>query len=255
MTRRFNDYEQGPDFERARTQIATPFQYVDIALDVATANAVYDVSGDFLYVDASSTGVLTLELNNQYNDPAAPFYCQPGFAIQCLFKQIKLSWASQPGKKVRLMYSTGASVVPAFAAVVNIGSGAVSVVGDVSIKSAGYAYSGAYKSATALAANTPDVVFLPAANVNGAVVYDAGFYFNIASGVSVGACFIAKSSAPGSIIDGDVICAIDGPGSVTSFASRGGLRNAVKIPAGKGLYYIAGTAETSAHRFCNYTLL
>lgn len=109
---RFNGMEQGPDFDRALELIATPFQYVDIALDTAATNQIFDVSGDFLYFDTVTNGSATLELNNQYNDPAAPFSVQAGFAINALFKQIKLSWTSQPGKKLRVMYSTGDRVVP-----------------------------------------------------------------------------------------------------------------------------------------------
>lgn len=117
--RDFKDYEHGPNFDRARSQIATPFQYVDIDLDAAASNQIYNVSGDFLYVDAASTGSVTLELNNQYNDPSAPFFAQPGFGLAALFKQLKLSWTAQPGKFIRLMYSTGDRVVPTNSTTVN----------------------------------------------------------------------------------------------------------------------------------------
>jgi len=105
-------WENGPDFSRASSQLASPFEYYDVALDTATSNSILNVSGDFLYVDASSTGIATMEINNQYNDPAAPFLIQSGFAFAGLFKQLKLSWGAQPGKKIRLMYSTGSRIVP-----------------------------------------------------------------------------------------------------------------------------------------------
>jgi hypothetical protein len=105
-------WEKGPDFNRASSQLASPFEYYDVALDSAGSNVVLNISGDFLYVDASSTGVVTMEINNQYNDPAAPFLIQAGFGFQGVFKQLKLSWGAQAGKKVRLMYSTGARIVP-----------------------------------------------------------------------------------------------------------------------------------------------
>lgn len=139
--RQFNNWENGPDFDRARTQIATPFQYVDIALDVATVNQIVNISGDFLYVDASSTGSVTLELNNQYNDASAPFYASPGFGLNALFKQVKLSWVAQAGKKVRIMYSTGDKVVPTNSTTIN---GYVSTVdGGLSRTLAGIAFIGA----------------------------------------------------------------------------------------------------------------
>lgn len=105
-------FEKGPDFNRAASQIATPFEYQDFALDTATSNLVVNLSGDFLFCDASSTGIVTLELNNQYNDPAAPFQVSAGFGLNGLFKQVKMTWASQPGKKIRLMWSTGYRIVP-----------------------------------------------------------------------------------------------------------------------------------------------
>lgn len=119
----FNGYDVGPDFDRARSQIATPFQYIDIALDVAATNQIFDVSGDFLYCDPdpmgslaagglSKAGVAVIELNNQQNAPVAPFFVQPGFAMSALYKQIKLSWPAQPGKALRLMFSTGEQIVP-----------------------------------------------------------------------------------------------------------------------------------------------
>jgi hypothetical protein len=138
--RQFNTWENGPDFERARTQIATPFQYVDIALDVATSNQIFNISGDFIYVDASSTGVVTLELNNQYNDASAPFQASPGFGLNALFKQVKLSWAAQVGKKVRILYSTGDKVVPTNSTTIN---GYVNTVdGGLSRTLAGIAFVG-----------------------------------------------------------------------------------------------------------------
>jgi hypothetical protein len=115
-------FEKGPNFDRARSMIATPFEYVDIDMSAAGSNQIFNVSGDFLFVDGSSTGVATLEVNNQYNDPAAPFQVQAGFGLQCLFKQIKLSWAAQDGKKLRILYSTGARVVPTNVMQVSINS-------------------------------------------------------------------------------------------------------------------------------------
>lgn len=108
----FNGYEPGQDFDRARSQIATPFQFQDFALDGATSNLIVNISGDFLYIDASSDGVATVELNNEYSDPAAPFQVSAGFGLQGLFKQLKMTWAAQPGKKLRVMWSTGYRIVP-----------------------------------------------------------------------------------------------------------------------------------------------
>ncbi len=239
----FNGLEQGPDFDRARSMIATPFQYVDIALDVAGVNQIFNVSGDFLYVDASSTGLVTLELNNQYNDPSAPFQVSAGFGLQALFKQLKLTWAAQAGKKIRLMYSTGDKVVP---------TNSTTISGSVVVSTSGYTYGAAYRSITTLAANTPDTIFTPAANVNGAILWSGAYVMSSLGGTGV---FIAKTAAPASIIDGDVIL------SPTNFNVGGGnnfgmsIDAPVKIAAGKGLYRISQAAETYSVSKALYTLL
>lgn len=242
----FNGLEQGPDFDRARSMIATPFQYVDIALDVAGVNQIFNVSGDFLYVDASSTGVVTLELNNQYNDPSAPFQVSAGFGLQALFKQLKLTWTAQAGKRIRLMYSTGDKVVP---------TNSTTISGGVVVSQSGYVYASSYKSITALAANTPETVFTPAANVNGATLWRASFVSVNAAFPS--AAFLAKNAAPATILDGDVIVAVDGIAATAAVQlAYGKLEAAIHIPAGKGLYYIASTAEVAASvmRSALYTL-
>lgn len=227
-------FEKGPDFNRARSQIATPFQYIDIALDVATSNSIVNISGDFLYVDPSSTGIATLELNNQYNDKAAPFYIQSGFALQAMFKQVKLSWAAQAGKFIRLLYSTGDRVVPAFSA-------ALQITGSVQVRDGGDVYDTNHISNANLAANTPQAVFVAAGNTNGILVISArGFGYNAASGSNL--VLIAKATAPASITDGSVICS----GIWTSSAcSEVDLKRPVIVPAGLGLYWINSIADTS----------
>jgi hypothetical protein len=239
----FNGYEHGPDFDRARSQIATPFQYVDIALDVAAVNQVYNISGDFLYVDAVSSGTATLELNNQYNDAAAPFQISPGFGLNALFKQVKLSWTAQAGKRLRLMYSTGDRVVP---------TNSTSINGTVSVTQSGFSYTNAYKSSTLMAANTPDTIFTPGANANGAIVWSAEFVATI-TGSNQSISYLAKTSAPTTAIDGDVICVAT---SQVGAAFAGKLNAPVQIAAGKGLYYISTGGESGVTlRGCLYSLL
>lgn len=114
-------------------------------------------------------------------------------------------------------------------------------------------YGSSYKSTTALAANTPDTVFTAAANTNGAILhYASALSYNASGGVNA---FIAKATAPTSIIDGDVIanpCMVQGGVSVIN------MTRAIKIPAGKGLYFIYNLAESGTsleNRSALYTLL
>lgn len=239
----FNGYDQGPDFDRARSQIATPFQYVDIALDVAGVNQIFNVSGDFLYVDASSTGTATMELNNQYNDASAPFQINAGFGLQALFKQLKLSWNAQAGKRLRLMYSTGDKVVP---------TNSTTISGGVNVSLAGNQYANSYDSLTALAANTPETIFTPAANVNGAVVVSAEYNtFSTAAFMAFG--FVAKTAAPANVLDGDLI--VTGASNNTTLFKVASLQSPIQIPAGKGLYRICSLAEQFPFASCLYRFL
>jgi hypothetical protein len=249
----WNDYSQGPDFDRARIGIATPFQYYDIDLTTAAENRMIDISGDFLYFDTADgfDGIITLELNNEHNAPLAPFTGRQGFALNALFKRIKCSWAAQPGKKVRIMYSTGERVIPAL-------TGTIDVTNTVQTDVEPRVYGSAYKSYVELAANTPDTVFTQAANVNGAIVHRCHFFHANGGGagcVNVG--FYSRTAPPASPVDGDYICGVDSASGVSSAAAAytGKLETAIYIPPGKGLWFISELPETFASRSCLYTLL
>jgi hypothetical protein len=245
----FNNYEQGPDFERARTQIATPFQYLDISLDTAGQGKIFNVSGDFLYIDTAFDGVATIELNNQQDAPVAPFRVQQGFALNALFKQLKVSWDSQPGKRLRIMYSTGERVVPAL-------TGTLNVTGTVSTIEQGASFSTSWKSVTPLAAGGVDTVFSGAANLNGAVLQDCAFYVQN-PGANAQWAFLSKATAPTALTDGDMIASTCNMAANSSAGYQmGRILKPLIIPAGKGLYYYAQAAEGAGPvRWVNYTML
>lgn len=117
----------------------------------------------------------------------------------------------------------------------------------------GSSYGASYKSNTPLAANTPETVFAPAANSHGAIVHAAMFYSSHASNSQP--VFIAKSSAPTGTLDGDVILSPDSVAVASSREFCASLKNPLRIQAGKGLYFIAGAAESLAQRSALYTLL
>lgn len=245
----YNGYEVSPsDFERARTQIATPFQYIDFDLTNADTNEIINIAGDFLYVDAYSTGQATIELNNNYSDKEAPFLVQAGFAINATFKQLRMSWAAQPGKVLRILYSTGDRVVPANAGVTSATINN-SILNSGNVNETGYQYSGSYKSMTAMAANTPDTIFTPASNINGAILWFADSY---TAGSAIYNAIVAKNSAPTSVIDGDVLSEFNWP-AVNQGIAR--VSRPIKIAAGKGVYAISSAAETAGFRKALYSLL
>lgn len=243
----FNGYEQTTDFERARTQFSTPFDYLDVALDIAISNLILPIAGDFLYVDTAFDGIATIELNNEHSAPKAPFKVQAGWAIQAIFKQVKFSCAAQAGKKIRFMFSTGERVVPANSAAVNI-TGTVSTIED------GLNYGASFRSTTNLAANSTEMVFSPAANVNGAIIQSVQFWeTGLNTAVSA---YLAKSTTPVSLIDGDAILSVDSCSFISgSYMNTGSLKKPVKIGAGKGLYYFTNNLQAGANRSVLYTLL
>ena len=115
-------------------------------------------------------------------------------------------------------------------------------------------YGASYRSTTALLANTPEVVFTPAANINGAILHSAQFYSESSTGGG-NAAFLAKVSAPLTSVDGDAILTGSSGAIGTTRIIAGGLNRGVRIPAGKGLYFISTSAEAVANRGALYTLL
>lgn len=112
-----------------------------------------------------------------------------------------------------------------------------------------------FSSVGALAANAVLTVFLPAANINGAVLLaasmmDSSNAYHLQS-------FVAKNAAPGNPGDGDVMCINDYQGSVTGGTYSGGrLGIAQFIPAGLGLYFMTTAAGNAlGARHARYKLL
>lgn len=92
----------------------------------------------------------------------------------------------------------------------------------------------------------PQALFLPAENINGAVLLQGGFYMHQSS-VSVRGAVIAKTSPPTSITDGDVVIPME-LSNITgnSISAMGTLKIPQFIRPGLGLYII-GDANVSSH--------
>lgn len=173
-----------------------------------------------------------------------------------------------PFNRLELVNTSGApntvSILLTPAEFVNqVFSGSVSVVGDLGLNVATInslirpePSNGNFANIAALVGNTPLTVFTPAANVNGAVLLSADIS---AVDTSLGAqAFIAKSSAPTSITDGEVLLV-----TKTILASTNTVIGAVLpkeqfIAAGLGLYFLASSAAAangSSIRAARYRLL
>jgi hypothetical protein len=115
-------------------------------------------------------------------------------------------------------------------------------------------YGASFRTIAALAANTAEVVVLPASNVNGILLHSANFVSEHASNGATTA-LLAKTSAPANAADGDGILSGTSMGFGTNRTIGGQLSNPILIPAGKGLYFITGTVEVVGSRSALYTLL
>ncbi len=175
------------------------------------------------------------------------------------FSTVQLTSAA--AQMVRFAYGTGEAGTRRSAGSVNIANVPTVALqaGDMSTLRRPESYTGVYTSSVMLAANTPEVVFSPAANVNGAIVYAAQSvnYATLGNMES----YLAKASAPANIIDGVPIVVSQANvinSSNTNVISYTKLDRDVFVPPGLGLYFIASAAMSSAAgsvRFCRYRLL
>lgn len=117
------------------------------------------------------------------------------------------------------------------------------------------ASTGNFKSSGALAAGTPETIFAPAANTNGAILLSAGFNI-IGNATLTRPSILAKASAPASTIDGEVFVSSSYEGVFgTTYVDAGQLNQPQSISAGLGLYYIHEGAGSGGLRFARYRLL
>lgn len=299
--RMFTGFERGPDFDRARTRVATRFLsvVVDLAQTCPPEGVVYNVGGDFAYLDLSSPAALNVEFNSDVPGISPAVRLSPGTGVDALFSSLRVFWTTGTGNAT-LIIATGDRIRPQ--------SAATSIVGQVSVEltgsnKSGYPGSGtipvdllaisaasfsvpiwvisnaseaygqnrqlfgvrehgvpgtatSFKSTTAMAANTPETILAPAANVNGVIVFAGGAFTN---GAAVGAyCpILAKTSAPTNNIDGDVLTTV-----MAACANVGGnmgyaqeITRPHRVAIGKGIYAISNLAEVTPYRRLSYHLL
>lgn len=114
---------------------------------------------------------------------------------------------------------------------------------------------GNWSSTVSMAANTPLTVFAPGSNVNGAILLTAESSDQNAA--ILNQCFIAKSSPPTNVQDGEVILQsriLVATGSAVIAAAQ--LQQAQFIPAGLGLYFISSLVGTANYmRSARFALL
>lgn len=252
------------DFAAVRDGRQSMPLYIDVDLTTARSISgnnplILNIAGNSFYTDADTTNggnAIVHFQDTNLGNASAPFFVSPGFIANVGFTQLLIENAAQAGKRMRIFYGVDIDFQAGVNASIAI-TGSVNVnnlpAAPANIVDAGYTYGASYKSVTAMAANTPDTIIAPGANVNGAIIWDAGF-FDVHSAFGQIA-MIAKNAAPTTVIDGDVLLIAENFVAGASNYSSGKLEKSVKIPAGKGLYYIQNGTQTGSHRFCNYTLL
>ena len=225
--------------------------YIDIDLSTARSvgantQLVLDIAGNSFYSDADTTNggnaVVHFQDTNLGNS-SAPFFVSPGFIANVGFTKLLIENTAQPGSRMRIFYGVDID----FKAGVN---SSISIAGNVSVTEP--FYTGNFSSTTVLAANTPQLVLSPAANTQGVLINLASMQSY--SGVQAYCALIAKSSAPVSVLDGDVLL-LNCPPSSIYYGILNQISNKVRIPAGKGLYFISSALETVGARCCTYTVL
>lgn len=236
----YNDYEQPApgEFYRARSQIVTMWRKVTIDLSVAESNHIEEVTGDFIYCDMSSTGTLaTVEFNNQMADEAGGFQANGGWWHRGPFTRLKLSWTAQPGRFVKLLYSTGLEV--------DAGLGLVQVTQQ------GNPYGAANSGNALIPAGGTVQIFSAAQNVNGAVLWNAQMLTgSLAANLLA---LMAKATAPTSSADGDAY--LFASAAAGSFANGPLLPMPIRVPAGKGLFIFSFSLENTHAHLVEYSLL
>ena len=192
-----------------------PF-YLDVDLTTARVDSagtalMLNAAGNSFYIDANpSDGNCFVEFQDYSSDNASVnLYCSPGVIFNLPFTQLKLVNSAQPGKKVRVVYGVDVNFQPGSVAQIAI----TSAGGFTAVRPE--APTGFFNDTTAISANTPLTIFTPASNVNGAIILMAASSMETSVVFSGG--FVAKTSPPAAITDGEMICAILGTSTAAAF--------------------------------------
>lgn len=252
------------DFEAVRDMRRTQLFYYDVDLTNARSIGagtmlILNLAGNSFYIDQDTNAVGYATVHFQDTNlgiSPAPIYVGPGFIANIPFTQLLIENIAQAGKRLRIFYGVDVDFQAGVNAQVSINGTLNAVLTQASL-TPHIEYAASYKSITNMAANTPDTIFTPAANANGAIVWRGEFSHRPLVNEPV-AVFVSKNAAPANVIDGDVICCVDNVGLLSAmYMGCGKIETPIKIAAGKGLYYICtnGDGGTAALRSCLYTLL
>lgn len=257
------------DYDPISAELRTGPLFVDIDLATARSGAgalVLPIVGNSIYIDTrANTGTAQLIVYDESITPGpARITVTAGSILRIPFRAIAVENTAQAGQSLRLIYGVDLDFVPGTAA-------AVSIIGTANTNLASHAlsalqaipvymgatppseqlFSQSFQSTLNLAANTAETVFLPGANVNGAVIQLAQFATFVSGGGDVRTLsLLAKAGTPTGQMDGQPILTTTQAGG--SFYAYGALNQRVRIGAGLGLYWFSVQSESQAARFVRY---
>lgn len=252
------------DFNQSRSGLRSLAFYLDIDLATlrtktgtgANSPLIFPLAGNSFYVDANpDSGNFRVTFQDTNSDQAATaLYASPGTIFNLPFTQLLITNPAQAGKTARIVYGVDIDFQPgSIAQIALAGSVTLSDPSKYPLIS-----TGSFASIATLVANTPETVFSPASNVNGAIILSADSSEFDASFNNGG--LIAKSSAPVSAVDGEMIMQTRSIGAYATTNLFGGntLNQPHQIAAGLGLYFIRTATLAAANgnmRSVRYKLL
>lgn len=224
----------------------TPFVY---ELDLSTARSYtadtavqVKITGNCCLIDsAPDVGMASIIFEGVQDFTAgqirAPIYCRPGFVTRVPFANLYIANHAQPGKVLRIIYGVD----------IDFQEMSPARVGSVEQP---FDYQAVFQSTANLAAGGNVAAITPAANVDGAILHRAIATSNAASANYC--ALLANTSAPAAWNDGEMLGYMATNGNTIAVEL---LQRPVFIPAGKGVYFTALTAETFANHLLQYTLV
>lgn len=116
---------------------------------------------------------------------------------------------------------------------------------------------GNYKSQLAVAANTAETIFTAGANANGAIILSGGILKADSATVGDVSVFLAKATAPTSVIDGEVFLSAAPYLVNTNYLTNGQLPGPQYVAPGMGLFFLSTSAVSASPynlRHCRFRL-
>lgn len=217
---------------------------IPVGGNVFYSDPLFDLTG------ASVAGIARVHFQDTANLQSPFLTVLPTALFRIPFTELLIENYAQAGKFLQIVYGTDIDINPGVSSQVQ----ATILNSMLSVDDLGFSYGAAFASSANLAANTPENVIAAASNVNGYTVWDAEFWWQNGTGISLGV-FLAKATAPANRTDGDVLLSTNAiQAQAAIFQGYGKVVRSVNVSAGKRLDGLDVVVEGSGHRKVLYTL-